>query len=110
MAASVNATSATGLLVLHSGDRVARVSEGGQHVVEGRAAPAVGDRSGKHEREIPKISGGFLDLGQTVNADHRCNGPMVACHHDVGTVLGVGDETGDAALRRLGDRDLPAVR
>jgi hypothetical protein len=98
------------LLVLGGGgERVARVPEGGQHVIEGRAASAVGDRSGKHERQIPKISGRFLDLGQTVNSDHRRHGPVVAGHDNVGTVLGIGYETGDATLRRLGDSDLPAV-
>ena len=77
--------------------------EGVDDVVERMAATVVAGRSADDQRQVAQVVAEAQELVETLDVDHRGDRPPVAFDHDLATVGGVGDETGDAPPAGLGD-------
>ena len=85
------------------------MSEGLEDIVQRSATTGVRRRPRKNERQVPKIGGGVFEFGKPSDADDRRDRLVASRNHEIGPLLGVGYEAGNASLGGLGHRHLTGL-
>ncbi len=82
------------------------MAESSQDVIHARPPAGVSDGTREHEREIAQIGRGPVDLGEMADAQNYRDWLITARDDHTWPVFSVGDQPGDASLRRLGHAQL----
>ncbi|QYC38073.1 hypothetical protein Nocox_02200 [Nonomuraea coxensis DSM 45129] len=83
--------------------------ESGEHLIERDPLARVRDRPGKHKRQITQISRRFLKLMEPTNTHHGRHWLMPTGDHQIGPLLRISHQAGNASLGRLCDGQLSRV-